>query len=338
MYPQATATFTHPDWLRAVSGQVPGGRMVSLPETGFPRLVTCLRQVPLPIRHFDSWITPLTSAGLPTVAPGADTAVAQLLEQLESPILFRNIPVDHPVGRAILDLATHVHVLRSWERAGLSLSGTYETWLEGNFDHHRRKELKRQRARLEEQGNLEVRRLAPGGELSAFIANFLALESAGWKGRRQTALASNPRLAAGLQDGLAAMHAHGRVRFWEMLLDGRPVASLYALIDGGEACLGKIAHDEGLSKYSPGVQIILEATRDLFAEEGLDIADSNAIPGHPMIERIWRDRIACVDVLVAGPTVTSPAFRLLANFMAGRQTLRAVAKKLFIRITGRKIS
>ena len=338
MYPEASATFTHPDWVRAVSAHVPGASIFQLPAAGFPQLVACLRQVSLPIRHYDSWITPLTSAGLPTAAPGAEPAVSQLLDALESPVVFRNIPVEHPVGRAILEQATHVKILSSWERAGLQLAGTYDEWLTRNFDHHRRKELKRLRARLAEQGAFEFRTLAPRTDLTGFVENFLKLEQSGWKGSRGTALASDPKLAEALRKGLAAMHERGRVRFWEMSLDGRPIASLYALIDGSEACLGKIAHDETFSKYSPGVQIILEATQALFTEEGVELADSNAIPGHPMIDRIWRDRIACMDVLVAGSKVTPQAFTLLSSFVLGRQRLRAAAKNVFIRLTGRKVS
>jgi CelD/BcsL family acetyltransferase involved in cellulose biosynthesis len=338
MYQQATATFTHPDWIRAISAHLPGANLFQLPATGFPRLSASLKPVSLPVRHFDSWVTPLTNGGLPAAAPGGEDAVIDLLDAIESPVLFRNIPVEHPVGCAILSQATHINVITSWERAGLEVSGTYEEWLSRNFNQHRRKEFKRLRARLAERGEFAVRSLEPKGDLASFIENFLALEKSGWKGERGTAIANDPKLADALRNGLTAMHARGRVRFWEMTLDGKPIASLYALIDGGEASLGKIAHDEQWAKYSPGVLIILEATQSFFAEDGITFADSNAIPGHPMIDRIWRDRIACMDVLVAGPRVPSSTFALLSTFMQARHELRGLAKRAFIRLTGRKVS
>jgi CelD/BcsL family acetyltransferase involved in cellulose biosynthesis len=338
MYQQATSTFTHPDWIRAISAHLPGANLFQLPATGFPRLSASLKPVSLPVRHYDSWITPLTNGGLPAAAPGGEEAVFEFLEALESPVIFRNIPVEHPVGCAILTQSAHVKVLKAWERAGLEISGAYEDWYSQNFNQRRRKEFKRLRTRLSEQGEFVVRSLEPGGKLEDFIENFLVLEKSSWKGARGTAIANDPKLAGALRKGLATMHAMGRVRFWEMTLDGKPIASLYALIDGGEASLGKIAHDEHWAKYSPGVLIILEATQSLFAEEGITFADSNAIPGHPMIDRIWRDRIACMDVLVAGPRVSSSTFTLLSAFMQARQELRGVAKSLFIRLTGRKVS
>lgn len=338
MYQQATATFTHPDWIRAISVHVPGASLFQLPSTGFPRLSASLKSVSFPVRHYDSWITPLTNGGLPAAAPGGEEAVFELLEALESPVIFRNIPVEHPVGCAILTQSTHAKVLKAWERAGLEISGTYEDWYSHNFNQHRRKEFKRLRARLAEQGELEVRSLELGGNIDGFIENFLALEKSSWKGARGTAIANDPKLADALRTGLAAMHARGRVRFWEMTLDGKPIASLYALIDGGEASLGKIAHDEHWAKYSPGVLIIFEATQSFFAEGSITFADSNAIPGHPMIGRIWRDRIACMDVLVAGPRVSSSTFALLSTFLQARHELRGLAKSLFIRLTGRKVS
>jgi hypothetical protein len=338
MFPEATATFTHPDWVRAVSAQLPGAQFFQLPASGFPRLTACLTKVPLPLRHYDSWQTPLTSGGLPTAAPGEPPAIAQLLDSIESPVLFRSIPIDHPVGRAILEQPSQVTIISGWERAGLHIAGTFEGWLAKNFSHQRRKELKRLRARLAEQGDFQVRMLERQGELSPFVENFIELEKAGWKGARGTAIANNPKLAAALRQGLSIMHERGRVRFWEFALNGKPIASLYALIDGAEACLGKMAYDESLSRYSPGVLVILEATQALFAEQGLTLADSNAIPNHPMIDRIWRDRIACADILVAGNSVPVPAFRLLSSFIVLRHNLRAAAKSMFVRVTGRKVS
>jgi hypothetical protein len=57
-----------------------------------------------------------------------------------------------------------------------------------------------------------------------------------------------------------------------------------------------------------------------------------------MIDRIWRDRIACADILVAGNSVPVPAFRLLSSFIVLRHNLRAAAKSMFVRVTGRKVS
>ena len=261
-----------------------------------------------------------------------------MLERASTPIVFRALPEGHPTTDALLAAATHHHFLNRWQRAALHVTGSYDDWLMQNFDHKRRKELKRLRARLSEQGTLVVSHLQPGGDLGPFIKAFLDLEAKGWKGKRGTAIENDPRLVKGLEQGLAGLHRSGNVRFWMMQLDGKPIAALFALIDGEEATLGKIAHDETWAKFSPGVQIILEATEALFAEEGVSLADSNAIPDHPMINRIWRDRITCVDVVLAGPSVTAASFNGLTRFLGMKHATRSLLKRTFLRLTGRKQS
>ncbi len=336
---EAPTTFSHPDWLRAIMAQVPGAQAVREPETGFAKLSMALQKRRLPLVYFESWVTPLCPTGLPAVASlPAESHVASLLNKLDAPVLFRNLPADHPTTQAILAAASHTHVLGTWERAGLNLQGSFEDWLSNNFDHKRRKELKRLRARLAEIGELSVESLSAGGNLDIFTQNFLALESAGWKGKRGTALSHDPAISAALRNGQSVMHRNGALRFWQFLLNGKPIASLFALIDGNEVALGKIAHDDAFAKYSPGVLIIMEATQQLLTEEGLELADSNAIPGHPMIDRIWRDRIPCMDVLVAGQNVPAALFSSLVFFLGTKNALRSFAKQVFLRVTGRKRS
>jgi CelD/BcsL family acetyltransferase involved in cellulose biosynthesis len=339
MMRQATAPFSQLPWIRAMMAQVPGAELMSVPEVGLPRLAVALQSRRLPFRYHESWITPLTSTGLPaaSVLPTAQDAVA-LLEQASTPIIFRSLPVGHPTTDALLAASSHHYFLHRWERAALNISGTYDNWLMENFDHKRRKELKRLRARLSEQGALTVSHLAAGEDLAPFIRAFLELEARGWKGKRGTAIESDPRLVKGLEQGLLGLHRSGNVRFWMMQLDCKPIAAMFALIDGEETTLGKIAHDETWSKYSPGVQIILEATEALFAEPGLNYADSNAIPDHPMINRIWRDRISCMDVVLAGPSVTASSFNGLTRYIGTKHAIRSLLKHAYLRLTGRKRS
>ncbi len=333
------ATFSHPDWTRAISAHVLGATRVQVPATGVPRLSGLLRKRLWPVPHYDTWLTPLTPTGLPAAGlpPSVDDAVA-LLEVTESPILFRNLKLDHPVTRALLAAATQQNIITSWQRAGLHLAGNYDDWMQQNFDHKRRKELKRLRTRLGEQGRLESVSLTPGGDIASFLQAFMTLEAQSWKGQRGTAVANDEQLRKALSAGLHAMHAAGRVKFWQINFDGRAIASLFALVDDGEVTLGKIAHDEAFARFSPGVLIILDATASLLGQPGLTLADSNAMPGHPMIDRIWRDRIDCMDVLLAGPSTPSVMFNLLARYTGTHFAAKQKAKRVLAQWTGRKIS
>ena len=132
--------------------------------------------------------------------------------------------------------------------------------------------------------------------------------------------------------------AADKLRFWRLALDGKPIAILYAVVEGEQAWLGKIAYDENYAKYSPGVLVILDATESFFGESCIKRVDSSAIPNHPMIDRIWRDRIAMADVIVAADSVTPRRFGLTIKALQLKQNLRNKAKLIFYKLTKRKIS
>lgn len=339
MMTPSAQVFSNDAWMRAVLAHVPGLRTLVNEQIPGPFRLFAARRVTLPLAHIQSTANALTPCPLPAVSRPPSRQDAQtFLNQLGVPLVLRSVPVDHPVTAALLSAAGHAKVLKTWQRAALDVSGSFDDWLMQNFDHKRRKELKRLKARLSEQGNLQCLELMAGESLQTHMSAFLAVESSGWKGKRGTAINSDVEAAKGLSAGLAAMHAQGALRFWTMMLDGRPVASLFALVDGGEAVLGKIGYDEAFGKFSPGVLLIIEATHALFAEKGIRLADANAIPGHPMIDRIWRDRIACMDVVLAGPVVSGSTFAVVSQFHGMKDAFRAVAKQVFLRATGRKQS
>jgi Acetyltransferase (GNAT) domain len=60
----------------------------------------------------------------------------------------------------------------------------------------------------------------------------------------------------------------------------------------------KLGVDERFAKFSPGVQLTLELTRYLCADPAIRLVDSTAAPDHPMINPIWRGRLAIGDVLI----------------------------------------
>jgi CelD/BcsL family acetyltransferase involved in cellulose biosynthesis len=98
----------------------------------------------------------------------------------------------------------------------------------------------------------------------------------------------NHRVESAFIEACKLLGAAGKLRFWKLSLNGKPIAIMHAIVDGNQAWLHKIAYDEAYAKFSPGVLLVLHATEKLFAEIGLVLVDSCAIPGHPMIENIWR--------------------------------------------------
>ncbi|MEP6827775.1 MAG: GNAT family N-acetyltransferase [Aestuariivirga sp.] len=281
----------------------------------------------------------LTASGLPQVKGYATDAILMaFLNSLQSPFLFRALPTGSAFFGHLEKTAPHLRVLKSWQRAALNINGTFEQWQADNFDHKRRKEFKRLRTRLSERGELKLETLNHSSDLNGFVDDLLELEAKGWKGTRGTAMKDDEASAGTFREICINLHRSGVLRFWTLKFKGKPIASLFGMVEGTQGWIVKIAYDETFAKYSPGVLLILDATQAFFAEPNLKLVDSCAIPGHPMIDRIWRDRIEMVDVLVAPAQISRLKFSATVAALNTHAKLREVAKSIFYRITKRKRS
>ena len=251
--------------------------------------------------------SPLIFSGLGLVDAHCATEVfTALINQTDAAALrLDGIPADgpfwHSLAAAAANAGTEPVILKRWQRAALRTGQTFEGWFEANFERKRRKEYRRLRARLGEAGALVTESWQPGAPLDPWIDALLALEAKGWKGRRGTAVAADAAAATALRAALGDLSQTAGLRFWRLLLDGQPLAMMFAMVEGGQAWLGKIAYDEAFAKFSPGVLLILDATAATLADPAIAFADSCAIPGHPMIDHIWRDRLALCSVLIPAP-------------------------------------
>ena len=200
------------------------------------------------------------------------------------------------------------------------------------------KELRRQRRRLEGNGKLAFRTARTPVEVREATEQFLALESGGWKGHRGTSLLANPALTTFTRTMTRLLAREGKCRICTLELSGKPVAAGIVLESGGYAYLWKIAYDESHSSHSPGVQFMLDLSHVLIADEHIIFTDSCAIPAHPMIDHIWRERLGIADVLIATDTRHHRSFALGAIFEKLRRQMREVAKTMFYKLVGRKRS
>lgn len=262
-----------------------------------------------------SWKSPLSAAGTPHLNAGLkEAALSAFLIAQTKQFLFKAIQAEGPFHILLKQQSQRYAILESWSRACLRPIGTYENWLLTNFDQKRRKEFKRLRNRLSEQGELHTVSLVHAANADSFITDFLVLEASGWKGKRGTAIAFDTNLAGALREGLSNLHLAGKLRFWSLKLNGKSIASLFAIVEGDQAWLGKIAYDESFAKFSPGALIILDCTQSFFAEPDIKQIDSSAIPDHPLIDRIWRDRLAMVSVFVGPESLSKNRFNFTVTF------------------------
>ena len=293
-----------------------------------------------PSRKFDrSTISDFTCNSLPLVASShPQEAVLAMVQKLQRPLLLKDLPLESRFFDQLQKTGAHVRLTQQWQRAALRVSGSFDQWMAHNFANKRRKEFKRLRNRLTEMGELKLETLNPNSDFTIFVEDFVQLEAQGWKGQRGTALGIEKDKISTFQQICAGLHHTGRLRFWVLRFNNKPIAALFGVVSGTEAQIIKIAYDETFAKFSPGVLLVLDATQAFFAEPGVELVDSCAIPDHPMINRIWRDRLRMADVLIAPAHYPAWKFNNLTIGLKLAINLHAMAKVAYLTLTRRKKS
>ncbi|MEQ1509500.1 MAG: GNAT family N-acetyltransferase [Sphingopyxis sp.] len=164
----------------------------------------------------------------------------------------------------------------------------------------KRKELRRQWNRLNDEGAVVMSELGADEDVAPWIAEFLALETSGWKGANGSAIASQAGTEAFFRAAITTAHARGALCFTALRLGGRAIAMLLTLINGKCGFSFKTAFDEAYARYSPGVLLQRESL-NILAKRQLDWIDSCAAQDHPMIDSLWRERRGIVGVSCALP-------------------------------------
>jgi hypothetical protein len=190
---------------------------------------------------------------------------------------------------------------------------------------HHNKKLRWKERSLARIGHLEYRTVDRADDVTAWAEEFLRLEAAGWKGREGTALACHDADRVFFRTILAAAWARGRLMMLGLFLDGRP-AALKCKFRAGEGSFAfKVAYDETLAKYSPGVLLELYNIEHLHRNPQTRWMDSCAVAGHPMLDGLWLDRRVIVDIVLStgqrpGDLVVSmlPALRWLKRKISFR--------------------
>lgn len=262
--------------------------------------------LPLPVwrvwYHIHSYIcTPLLRAGHERHALRRFFALADMrgVASVEFPMLDAgsafNAALEEVTGRQ----ARFVSETDRHERAFLSSDLTEEEYLATHIRKKKRKEFNRLWNRLSELGELNFS-VDNGSDVESWLKRFLALEAAGWKGKRGTALEADPDQRAYFEKICRGAQSEGKLHCTELLLDGKPLAMLTSFRAGRGLYTFKIAFDEEYARYSPGVLLMLKLIGVVQSDERTDWADSCAVPDHPMIDHIWAERRTMRSVLVAG--------------------------------------
>ncbi len=250
--------------------------------------------------HLAVWLHANAFLGAPLVAAGAEEAFWEALldwaDRNAGSALFLHaaaLPLDSALADALMAVGARQHrrvaLVHREARAMLASPLGAADYLEQALPGKKRKELRRQHARLAEQGALTVSRRQDADGIGPWIEHFLALEARGWKGSAGSALACADETAGLFRTSMTAAAARGCLERLSLDLDGEPIAMLATLFAPPGAFSYKTAFDERFARFSPGVLLQLE---NLALLERSDVrwADSCAAPDHPMIDSLWRER------------------------------------------------
>lgn len=302
-----------------------GGELV-----GLLPLARSLHYESYPFPHIGNWLHANAFCGAPLVAAGHEHAFWRELlawaDRHAGLALFLHLeamPAEGPLYGALRDISAFERrpaaVVHRLDRAMLVSDLSPQAYFDSSMSGKKRKELRRQHARLAEQGELAFERRTDGRALDEWTDAFLALERAGWKGAQGSALACDPAKAAFFREGLRGAAANGRLERLAITLDGEPIAMLANFVTAPGAYSFKTAYDERYARFSPGV-LLQRENLDLLAREDIAWTDSCAAADHPMIERIWREKrsMARVSVAIGGRIRRAAASAIFAAETRGR--------------------
>lgn len=265
-----------------------------------------------PIPHLAAWVHSNCFQGAPLVARGLERefwrAVLDWADTNAARGLFLHlaqIPLEGPLYAALqtvlAEQARPAAVVQREQRALLASDQSPEAYFEAVMSGKKRKELRRQHARLSELGEVSFTRQTCDSGLAQWTEQFLALEHSGWKGTNGSALASHQSTMALFQAALSGAGKQGRLERLTLMLDDQPIAMLVNFITAPGAYSYKTAFDERYSRYSPGV-LIQRENLALLNRKDIAWCDSCAAADHPMIDHIWRERrsVGRLSIAVGG--------------------------------------
>ncbi len=195
---------------------------------------------------------------------GAVTALWTALCELRwDVILLRDLPRDGPTSIQLGALATAQGFLSGrWESMRTPYLVLGARPVEEQISAKFRANLRRRAKRLAEKGPVAFTRIDGANGLDQALEDFFALEAAGWKGRRGTAIARDPHLLQFYRDVAHAAAQGGWLALRSIEVGGRRAAMHFAFIYRDRYFLPKPAYDERLASCSPGQLLLREVVSE----------------------------------------------------------------------------
>ncbi len=336
--------FYAPEWALAVTKHVPGDDNIKAllawdgaskkKLIGFLPVTSTWRAMKLPMPALVTWhgyaplATPLLDKDCAVDAAAGLLAAAR---KTGAQALLFSVQAEHGAAAAAIRAALArenraPRVLHREARALLDTGIDADTQLHESLGAKKLKELRRQRNRLADDGEVRFSVSVSPQQTAAALEAFIKLEAAGWKGKRGTALGAQEGLSRFIREAVQKLGPQGRFEVATLTRGADVIASGLILRHGDRAYFFKTAYDERLSKCSPGVQLTLDLTRHLCADATIRSVDSTATADHPMINHLWKGRLEIAETIV--PLRADFAMPLFASLVSGRRALREAARRI----------
>ena len=221
-----------------------------------------------------NWHTPAYGA----VAEDADaaTSLARALAGLGPSVLDLSfLDPEEPFAAATLDAVSgggRMLISRPVLRSPyVELEGDFEAY-EATLDSKFKREAKRRRRKLGEEGEVTVAFEDGGADLGKLLDEGFAVEHSGWKAERGTAISQSPETERFYREVAAWAAGRGTLQLGYVRLDGRAIAFSYSIVLAGTVHVVKVGFDPDYRRYAPGTILTREAIARAF-EQGLERYD-----------------------------------------------------------------
>lgn len=286
----------------------------------------------LPLMARGGMLASLTNAHTPLFEPVGDAAsVEAVVEEavLRAPgsLVIQHLPRASPVVEHLCAASRRAGRI-AWIEEGPA--SPIVTTAEGREAFHarlgrkRHKEISRLRRRLVHEFGAAITPLARPDDLERELDAVFGLEASGWKGRRGTAILTDPSTAQFYRNLSAALASRDELRISTIVVGGRTIAFDLGIISHGRAWLLKGSYDESFRRCSPGNVLLLDEVEHAF-ELGLAAIE---LLGSSEEYKLRFSNEARAHCTVHSYRRTPPALARVAYRRALRPHLRAVHRRI----------
>ncbi len=290
------------------------------------------------------WANHFAPLGTPLIdAEGAAESIDNVLEALAHPnsglpqvLVIPDLKINRPAAQLIraIAMSRNLPLAMVDERLRPMLESLLdgEAYLSETVSSKHNHEMRRQWRKLSEKGEVAYNVARQPRDIVKRMEEFLLLESSGWKGKEKTALTIDRLRSAFAREAIYNLASADKVRIHTIDLDGRAIASLVVFMSGGEAYTWKTAYNEAYASCSPGKILMSKVTEWHLDDANIVRTDSLAVPDHPVMSRLWRERETMATLIVGLTPNRDRDVRQIATQLHLYQNTRDVARKLRDRI------